>query len=71
MKDRLLSIGRPSPPLVVASIALLVALSGTSYAPVTLPRNSVGAVQIKAAALTSPKVRDGSLGVADLSAGAR
>jgi hypothetical protein len=71
MKDRLLSVRRPSPALVVASIALLVALSGTSYAAITLPRDSVGTFQIRAGAVTSPKVRDASLGLADLSAGAR
>jgi hypothetical protein len=71
MKDRVLLIRRPSPALVVASIALLVALSGTSYAAITLPRNSVGTAQIKAGAVTSPKVRNGSLGVTDLSARAQ
>ena len=62
---------RPSPALVVAGIALLVALSGTSYAAITLPRNSVGTIQLKPGAVTSPKVRDGSLAAADLSPAAR
>jgi hypothetical protein len=47
---------RPSPAMVVASLALLVALGGTSYATVSLPRNSVGAVQLKNGAVTPPKV---------------
>jgi hypothetical protein len=34
---------RPSPALVVASIALAVSLGGVGYAAVKLPRNSVGA----------------------------
>ena len=39
---------RPSPAMVVASLALLVALGGTSYAAVqALPRNSVTTVQVK------------------------
>ena len=33
---------RSSPALVVACLALTIALGGTSYAAVTLPRNSVG-----------------------------
>ena len=37
---------RPSPALVVACLALTIALGGTSYAAVTLPRNSVGTPQL-------------------------
>jgi len=48
---------RPTYSNVVASLALFVALGGTSYAVTTLPRNSVGSAQ----------VRDHSLKVADLS----
>jgi hypothetical protein len=62
---------RPSPALVVATVALFVALSGTSYAAITLPRDSVGTIQLKAGAVTSPKVRDGSLSAIDLSPAAR
>ena len=62
---------RPSPALVVAGLALLVALSGTAYAAVTLPRDSVGTIQLKSGAVTSPKVRDGSLRVVDLAPPAR
>jgi hypothetical protein len=48
---------RPSPALVVACIALLIALGGTSLAAVTaLPRNSVGTVQLKNNAVTGAKV---------------
>lgn len=39
---------RPSPAMVVASLALLLALGGTSYAAIqALPRNSVTTVQVK------------------------
>ncbi len=38
---------RPSPALVVASLALLIALGGTGYAATRLPRNSVTTVQVK------------------------
>jgi hypothetical protein len=37
----------PSPALVVACAALLVALAGTGYAALKLPRNSVTTVQVK------------------------
>jgi len=37
---------RPTPALVVACLALAVALGGTSYAAVTLPRDSVGTAQV-------------------------
>jgi Collagen triple helix repeat (20 copies) len=47
---------RPSPAMVVALIALFVALAGTSYAAVKLPRNSVGTPQLKNGAVTPPKV---------------
>jgi hypothetical protein len=46
---------------VVAFLALAVALGGTSYAAITLPRNSVGPKQLKANAVTSAKVKNGSL----------
>jgi hypothetical protein len=37
---------RPSPAVVISLIALFVALGGTSYAVVTLPKNSVGSAQV-------------------------
>jgi hypothetical protein len=57
-------IPRPSPALFVALLALVVATSGASYA-LTIPRNSVGAPQLKKNAVTSAKVKDGSLTAAD------
>lgn len=70
---------RPSPALVVAILALVVAMGGTSYAAVTLAKNSVlskhianGQVKtadLKGSAVTGAKVKDGSLGAADFGAG--
>ena len=60
---------RPSPALVVASVALLVALAGTGYAAIRLPANSVGTVQLKAGAVTAPKVKIHSLLRADFKPG--
>jgi hypothetical protein len=60
---------RPSPALVVACLALAVSLGGTSYAAVSLPRNSVGTKQLRDNAVTSPKIRDFSLRVWDFKRG--
>ncbi len=38
---------RPSPAMVIACLALLLALGGTGYAAIRLPRNSVTTVQVK------------------------
>lgn len=60
---------RPSPALVVAFLALIVAVSGTSYAVSRLPAKSVGAKQLKNNAVTSAKVKDASLRAADFRPG--
>jgi hypothetical protein len=46
---------------VTATLALVIALGGTSYAAIKLPANSVGSVQVRPGAITSDKVRNGSL----------
>ena len=58
----------PSPAMIVACVALIVALGGTSYAALKLPRNSVGNRQLKSNAVTSAKVRNGSLTARDFRA---
>lgn len=71
---------RPSPAMVVACIALLVALSGTGIAAVVaVAPNSVGTVHLQASAVTGPKIatdavtsakiRNGSLLRSDFKAG--
>jgi hypothetical protein len=58
---------RPSPAMVVAAVALLVALGGTSVAAVTaVPKNSVGTSQLKANAVTNPKIANAAVGNAKL-----
>jgi len=53
---------RPSPAMVVASIALLVALGGTSVAAVSqVANNSVGAAQLKSNAVTTPKIKNNAV----------
>jgi hypothetical protein len=51
----------PAPATIIASIALLAALSGVGYAATALPRNSVGPVQLKPSSVNSFKVLNGSL----------
>jgi len=64
------SIRRPSPALIVACIALLVALGGTSFATVlNVPKNSVGAAQLKKNAVISSKVKNRSLLAVDFKTG--
>jgi len=64
---------------VTATLALIVALGGTSYAAIILPANSVGSRQLKkravtnsklrANAVTSATVKNGSLRATDFQAG--
>jgi hypothetical protein len=61
----------PSPSMTVSMIALLVALGGTAYAGLSIPRGSVGKAQLKRNAVTSVKVRNGSLKTVDFSANQR
>jgi hypothetical protein len=69
----------PSPALAVALLALFVALGGTGYAALNLPRNSVGSKQIRKSAVrnadiasnavTGAKVRRRSLDSTDFKTG--
>jgi hypothetical protein len=56
----------PSPAMVVACIALIVALGGTGYAAIILPANSVGTKQLKRNAVVSKKVKNNSITGADV-----
>lgn len=53
----------------VAYVALFVSLGGTSYAAVQLPRDSVGAAQIRTGAVRSAEVKDRSLLARDFRSG--
>ena len=57
---------RPSPAMVVACVALLVALGGTSYAAIRLPANSVGTRHIKNGAVTSLKIKNNTITGSDV-----
>ena len=54
---------QPSPAMIVACIALLVSLGGTSIAAVSqlVPRNSVGTAQLRDGAVTNVKVRSNAI----------
>jgi hypothetical protein len=55
-------VRRPSPAMVVACLALLVATSGTGIAAATqLGRNTVGPLQLKNNAVTNPKIRNNAV----------
>jgi hypothetical protein len=66
---------------VTASLALFIALGGTSYAATQLQRNSVGAAQIRAkavgnselrsSAVTSSKIRNNSISTRDINRSTR
>jgi hypothetical protein len=55
--------------MVAAVVALLIAMGGTGYAALKPPPASVGTKQLKANAVTSPKLKDGSLLPDDLAGG--
>jgi hypothetical protein len=69
----------PSPAMAIALLALFVAIGGTGYAALKLPKNSVSSKQIRkgavknsdlaANAVTGAKVRRGSLSSSDFAAG--
>jgi hypothetical protein len=56
---------------VVATLALFIALGGTSYAALKLPKNSVSSTQIKTGAVHSSEISDRTIRLQDLSTSAR
>jgi hypothetical protein len=60
---------RPSPAMTVAVLALFIAIGGTGYAALKLPKNSVGTKQLKHNAVSSSKVKNRSLLAKDFKAG--
>jgi hypothetical protein len=66
---------------VMATLALFIALGGTTYAAASLPHNSVGSSQLRSNAVTASKIRSGavasseikdrSIGLKDISDSAR
>ena len=61
---------KPTYANVMSTVAVFIALGGTSYAVASLPKNSVGDRQLKNNAVTSEKIKDGAVTAADLAPGA-
>jgi hypothetical protein len=62
--------GRVTYANVTATAALFVALGGTSYAALTLPRNSVGSSQIRKNAVGASEIRARAVGSSEIRNGA-
>lgn len=56
MKTR--KIGRPSPAMIIAVVALIMAMAGTGYAAFKVPKKSVGTAQLKKNAVTNAKIKN-------------
>jgi hypothetical protein len=59
-------IRRPRHSTIVAYLALFVALGGTGYAAINLPKNSVGAKQIKTGGVTSKEIQNSTVKSGDV-----
>jgi hypothetical protein len=60
------ALRRPSASMAVAIVALVMAMGGTSYAALTLPKNSVGTKQLKNRAVTNSKIAKGAVNAAKI-----
>ena len=60
---------RPSPALIVATVALFLAAGGTGYA-LTLPANSVGSAQLQAGRVLNSKLHPGAVSNSKMGRGA-
>jgi hypothetical protein len=61
---------RPSPAVIIASLALFVSLGGVGYAAIALPPGSVGSAQLKTHAVTGNKIDFESVGFRKIQLGA-
>jgi len=52
---------RPSPALIIAFVALVLTLGGTSYAVVKPGRNTVGSRELRKNAVTGVKIKSGAV----------
>jgi hypothetical protein len=54
---------RPSPAIVISSVALFLSLGGVGYAAITIPSNSVGTSALKNNAVSYKKIQPGAVGL--------
>jgi hypothetical protein len=54
---------RPSPAIVISSVALFMSLGGVGYAAITIPSNSVGTSALKNNAVSYKKIQPGAVGL--------
>lgn len=54
---------RPSPAIVISSVALFMSLGGVGYAAITIPGNSVGTSALKNNAVSYKKIQPGAVGI--------
>ena len=52
---------RPSPAILISSVALFMSLGGVGYAAISIPNNSVGTGQLRNNAVTNSKIRNGAV----------
>lgn len=62
MRLRSLARRRPSPAIIISSVALFMSLGGVGYAAVVLPGNSVGTYQLRNGAVSYNKIQPGAVG---------
>lgn len=53
---------RPSPAIVISSVALFMSLGGVGYAATQLPSNSVGSAQLRNGSVSYKKIQAGAVG---------
>ena len=54
---------RPSPAIVISSVALFMSLGGVGYAAISIPNNSVGTSALKNNAVSYKKIQPGAVGI--------
>jgi hypothetical protein len=61
---------RPSPAILISSVALFMSLGGVGYAAISIPNNSVGTAQLRNNAVTSSKLNNNAVSYKKIQAGA-
>jgi hypothetical protein len=54
---------RPSPAIIISSVALFMSLGGVGYAAISIPNNSVGSSQLKNNSVSYKKIQPGAVGI--------